>query len=121
MEQTKQTLVHVLSSLVRQLAGQISDLPAEIEDLYEEKRQERPTLDELLAVFLKISKIFVQVFVVFDALDECDQDDQRHDLLPLFHLMGKSGINVFLTSRKHPEDIQESLVSILKIEIWAHD
>lgn len=58
------------------------------------------------------------VFLVFDALDECDQ---RKGLLPLLHRMGKGGANLFVTSRQHPEDIQASFHSSAKIKLSAQD
>lgn len=48
---------------------------------------------------------------------------QRRELLPLFIRMGRSGINVFATSRPHPRNIEDSLQEAVKIELSAqkHD
>lgn len=59
------------------------------------------------------------MFIVFDALDECDEDSQRAKLLPLFHQMADVGAGLFITSRQHPEDIQESFKEVVKIELSA--
>lgn len=62
------------------------------------------------------------MFLVFDALDECDQEKQRKVLLPLFHRMGEEGgASLFVTSRQYPEDIQESFRDTTKIGILAKD
>lgn len=61
------------------------------------------------------------MFLVFDALDECDQESQRKELLPLFHRVSKDGASQFLTSRHYPEDIQDSFSNIPKIELTAKE
>lgn len=76
---------------------------------------------ELYSVLLAISKYFKQLFFVFDALDECDPQNQRKELLPLFQQLAADRFSVFLTSRPHPEDIQDSLYSVAKIELSAQE
>lgn len=78
-------------------------------------------MEELYTALVVTSKSFSRVLFVFDALDECEQKIQRKELLPLFHRMGKDGISLFLTSRQHPEDIQESFSGITKIELTAKE
>lgn len=120
----QQTLVNILASLVKQLAYQIADLPAELEDLYSKRGHEgkRPTGEELYATLLGTTNSFAKVFLVFDAVDEYSQEDldQRGELLELFRRVEEYGINIFLTSRPHPEDIQDSLGDATRIEILAN-
>lgn len=120
-ERDQQQPVKVLASLVKQLVLQIDEIPAEIEALYDklERQQKRPKLTDIYAMLLVVIKSFSQTFIICDALDECDQDDQRRELLPLFHRMGNDGINLFLTSRRHPEDIQDSLQGSAQVELSA--
>lgn len=124
-EQDRQLPITILSSLVKQIARQIQDLPEEVEALYDRLEQrleaERPSIEELYSVLLGISKTFPYVFFVFDALDGCDEKKQRRDLLRLFHHMNNDGFRLFLTSRQYPEDIQESLSGATKIELSAKD
>lgn len=122
-EQEQQKPIAVLSSLVKQITSQLPHLPAEIEKLYDDLRfqEKRPTMEELYIALVAASKNFSRTFFVFDALDECDQQSQRRELLPLFHRMGEDGISLFLTSRQHPEDIRESLHGVAKIEITAKE
>lgn len=126
-EQERQKPVYVLASLVKQLlvANKSSDLPPAIIDLHAraEGESRRPTLEELYGVLLAASKPFSRVFLIFDALDECNMEKQRKQLLPLFRRMGKDGINVFLTSRPHPEDIQDAFSGpdSGKIELLARE
>jgi hypothetical protein len=111
-----------LASLVKQLTCKLPKLPSEVDKLYKElvKEAKRPSLDQLNALLRAVSKNFAQVFIIVDALDECAQE-QRNILLPLFHRLGQDGFNMFLTSRPHPEDIQESFRNVKKIIISARD
>lgn len=123
MEQDQQKPTAVLASLVKQLSSQISRLPKEIGDLHDSliHQGKRPTIEELYAVLILVTKSFDKVFFVFDALDECHPEKQRKELLPLFHRMGKDGTSLFLTSRQYPEDIQESFRDAKKIELTAKE
>lgn len=57
---------------------------------------------------------FPRIFLIFDALDECHEDQPR-GFLPLFERLGtESGISLFFTSRPYPEDIQDSLLDAEK-------
>lgn len=118
-ERGRQTPVNILASLVTQLASQIPELPAEIEKLHSklESRGKKPMFDELYNALVATFKSFDQIFLIFDALDECDPKSQRRELLPLFHRMRKSGARLFVTSRQYPEDIQESFHDSAKIEL----
>lgn len=122
-EQDRQRPTDVLASLVKQLSVQTSELhlPLAINRLYDtlEPESKEPSLQKLYDTLVTISESFAQVFMVFDALDECHPDNQRKELLPLIHRMAQGGINLFLTSRQYPIDIQESLSDVSKIEIIA--
>lgn len=120
-EQDKQKPTHVLSSLIKQLISQESaqPLPKELENFH--KDQKTPNSEELYRILLHVVKPFTRTFFIFDALDECDQNGQRKELLPLFHRMGKDGMNLFLTSRDHPADIQFSFDKTAKVKLWAKD
>lgn len=87
------------------------------------RESRRHTLEELYGALLAASKPFARVFLIFDALDECDAAKQRKQLLLLFRRMGKDGISVFITTRPHPEDIRNSLSGSdsAKIELSAQE
>lgn len=116
-EQSLQTPINVLASLVKQLVSQIPYVPTEVEVWHGNIGYRAPTYEDLYTGLLATLKSFTRVFFVFDALDECDQITQREGLLPLFQRMGKSGINLFLTSREYPDDIRHSLRNAAKIEL----
>lgn len=118
-EQGQQTPIDTFSSLVKQLAFKAKVLPKAIEKAHNDNK--RLMLDKLYEILLEVTRSFAQTFIIVDALDECDQVLQRERLLPMFHRLGKAGINLFLTSREHPEDIQESFANITKLRLWAKD
>ncbi|KAF8246554.1 hypothetical protein K440DRAFT_602223, partial [Wilcoxina mikolae CBS 423.85] len=122
-EQDRQKPTDVLSSLVRQLSGQSGQLPKILEDLYDElkPKEKQPSLQSLYDAIVALSKQFPQVYIICDALDECDQQKQRTTLLPLFHQLGQNGVNLFMTSRPYPEDIQDSFQDITTIELSANE
>ncbi|KAI5839953.1 hypothetical protein DFP73DRAFT_500816, partial [Morchella snyderi] len=120
-EGDNQAPILVLASLVKQLGYQIPHLPQKISTLYEEleHKGKRPSLEDLIITLLSIFASFKRVFIIFDALDECNQKGQRDKLLPLFHRLGEGGANLFITSRYYPQDIQVSFKNVPRIEIMA--
>lgn len=66
---------------------------------------------------MEISKLFMRVSLVFDALDEC-HPETRLVLVPMFQQMGRDGIYVFMTSRPLA-DIQRLLTSTVEIKLSA--
>lgn len=122
-EQAQQTPLLVLSNLTKQLACQLQELPTEVNKLYKNitDKQKTPSLEERYNLLRIIAKAFVpgNVFLVCDALDECKQDTQRKILLPLFHRMANDGMNLFITSREYPDDIQTSFKNSSKVKLRA--
>ncbi|KAF8242721.1 hypothetical protein K440DRAFT_564459, partial [Wilcoxina mikolae CBS 423.85] len=118
----QQNVTEVLASLIKQLVKQLPGFPAPLETLHrkmeEERPQRRPNHEELYSTLIELSKSFTRAFIVFDALDECNRL-QRERLLPMCHRMGKGGFRVFITSRSHPDDIEDSLGDGPKIEVTA--
>lgn len=122
-ERERQTPMHVLASLCKQLAAQTPTIPAELDKLYTKLAPtgKRPTFEALFPILTAILESFDKTFMVFDGLDECQMDTQRMPLLDLFLRMAENGARLFVTSRPHPEDIQEAFKDSAKIELRAKD
>lgn len=124
-EQAQQTPVLVLANLTKQLACQLQELPTEVNELYKTitDQQKTPSLEERYNLLRIIAKAFApgNVFLICDALDECKQDAQRKILLPLFHRMANDGMNLFITSREYPDDIQTSFKNSSKVKLRARN
>ena len=97
----------MVASLVRQTASARPSLPAALPQLYDKhfRKGTRPSLGEITQALHSIITEYSRVFVVVDALDECQtSDDCRGRLLAtLFDLQARGGINLFATSREIPE------------------
>ena len=117
-EQMQQTVLAVLASLAKQLLSQIppAEFPRDIEAKYQSKKTQHASPNDLMDMLLCMPKRFSRVFVICDALDELGQQE-RTELLPLFHQMKASGIALFLTTRPHPADIQDSFQDASTIEL----
>ncbi|KAA8892763.1 ankyrin repeat-containing domain protein [Sphaerosporella brunnea] len=113
----------VLCSLLKQLVLQMPEFPNALEVLYDSlvKSEKRPGLEEIFALLVGgVRTAFESVYIVCDALDECDPQTQRSALLPLLKRMAAQGCRVLVTSRPHPEDIQDAFSEDAgKIELLA--
>jgi hypothetical protein len=120
-EQGSQGLSNILGSLIKQLCQQVAQLSRhpQLENFISRRRT--PSEEELFLALIETSKSFSQIFLVFDALDECDREIQRETLLPMLHRMGENGFRVLMTSRRYADDIEESFRNVSSIEIVAHD
>jgi hypothetical protein len=118
--QAEQTTEFLLANILKQLAGWQERLPTSVQELYKrhKARYTRPILEELSTTLQSVARAYSRVYVVIDALDECeDKDYNRGKLLTeLFSLQTKTGVNLFFTSRFIPEII-EKFVGCLSVEI----
>ncbi|KAI3326598.1 hypothetical protein HD806DRAFT_520391 [Xylariaceae sp. AK1471] len=96
----------LLLSLLKQLSESQRTLPDSIKALYDShsRLRSRPLLKEILACLEAVAAIYSRVFIVIDALDECESlNSCRTKLLQsVFQLQAKCGVNIFATSRIDP-------------------
>lgn len=96
----------LLLSLLKQLTQGKTILPECVDRLYENhtKRRTRPSLDEILQALQVVAISYSKVFIIVDALDECQTSNGcRHNFLSeLFTLQQKWNVNIFGTSRFLP-------------------
>lgn len=105
--QDEQKIDSLLVSLLKQLAESQSTLPGTIKALYNQHKNGRTqrSLDEIFKCLQAVILLYSQVFIIVDALDECQVAERcRSTLLSkLFDLQAKTGVNLFATSRFIPE------------------
>lgn len=93
----------VLASLLKQLAQSKQPFPDQVRGLYKlhESRKSRPTPGEIKKTLIAMAVRLSRVFIVLDALDECESSDGRQTTLlkDLSCLQKACGANVFITSR----------------------
>lgn len=122
----KQKATDLLTSLLKQLAQRRYSLPDSVKKMYDRHKtyRTRPSFDEISRTFQSVAALYSRVFIVIDALDECQTfDGCRSRLLEeIFDLQAKSKAKVFATSRNIPEITEKFRRSkSLEIEIYAND
>ncbi|EEU33889.1 uncharacterized protein NECHADRAFT_55600, partial [Fusarium vanettenii 77-13-4] len=122
--QSQQTLNELMASLLKQLAQGQFPLPQAVRALYErhQTQQTRPTLEKYIATLRYVIAMHTRVFVVIDALDECQVSDncRARFLSKITELQQESGVNIFVTSRPLPE-ITRDLKDGISLDIRAHE
>lgn len=119
-----QKIDDLLASLLKQLSQKRASLPKEVKTLHDKHKSNRtrPTLEEISKILNHVVADYSQVFVIIDALDECEASDGcRATLLTeIFNLQTVSEANVFATSRFIPE-VNEKFKGSVSLEIRATD
>ncbi|OPB44479.1 hypothetical protein A0O28_0027980 [Trichoderma guizhouense] len=126
-QQHEQKTEHVIANLVKQLCLKLMrrGFPPEVEELYNrhEERMTRPLIKELSEVLVSLIKSFSRIFIIIDALDECeDNDGSRTRLLnQLFSLQEETHLNLFATSRPIPSITKRFQKCLLREIIPSHN
>ncbi|KAK2603970.1 hypothetical protein QQS21_003806 [Conoideocrella luteorostrata] len=119
----EQRLDDLLMSIVKQLSQYQSPLPEDILTLYKKRKasRTRPSVDEVLKLLYSVVSTLPRVFIVIDALDECQVANSCRDQLlsEMLSLHSSFGINVFATSR-NDQNISDYFMAGLSMEIRAH-
>ncbi|KAF3935194.1 Ankyrin-2 [Dactylellina cionopaga] len=118
--QNEQNVEDLLASLLRQLVQNLSSLPESIVAMYNEhnKKGTRPSLGEISETLVSIAAIYSRVFVLVDALDECQEAHRTRFLSEILNFQVKTRANYFATSRFIP-DIEDCFREKPTLEIRA--
>jgi hypothetical protein len=108
----------LIASLLKQLLQELSFVPESVRILY--NKPTRPSLDEISKTLHSIITNFSKVYIVVDALDECQLSGRYRSkfLSNIFSLQAKSTTKLFTTSRPIP-DIEKEFKGCLSKEILA--
>lgn len=116
-----QKIESLMASLLKQLARSQS-FPESVKDLYNRNkgRQTRPSVDEISHALQSVAAKYSKVFIIVDALDECQSfNDCGLKLLSyILDLQANTSTNLFATSRPIP-DIEGQFKTHLRREISA--
>jgi NACHT domain len=122
--QHEQKTEDLLTSLLKQLAQKQASMPDAVQALYDRCRDEhrRPSLDDISRALHAVSTLYANVFIIVDALDECQVTDgcRTRLLSEIFNLQARETANIFSTARFIP-DIQETFKESISLEIRARD
>jgi hypothetical protein len=118
-----QTPEGLLRSLLKQLAQELS-LADCVKQLYNQRgaKQTPPSLSDFSGALQSVAAMYSRVFIVVDALDECQVSDdcRARLLLEIFNLQAKTGANLFATSR-YIQDIMEKFKGCATLDIRARN
>lgn len=122
--QGEQTSDSLLLSLLKQLVQQSLSMPESVRALYGVHIREgtRPSFDEITRTLSSVIAIYSRVFIVIDALDECQASNgcRSRFLSESFNLQAKSRTSIFATSR-FINDITDRFKDDINLEIHASD
>jgi hypothetical protein len=120
----EQKVEDLLGSLLKQLSQARSSLPDRVKTLYDQHKNKRtrPSFDEVSRALQSVAFQYSSVFIIVDALDECQVDGgcRAKFLSELFSLQAKCRVNLFATSRFIPE-ITEKFEGSMSLEIRASE
>ena len=118
----EQNLEGLLAGLVKELARQQSSMPASVNELYNRyaKNRMRPSTDEISRTLHSVATSFSRLFLIIDALDECQMTDRSKFLSEVFSLQAKTKANIFATSRPSL-DLERKFKDCISLEILASD
>lgn len=117
-----QSAYSMLAAILKQLVqGRIS-LIEHIERLHEHhvKQKTRLSLNELFATLNAVIADYSTVYLVIDALDECNYHDRTNALAKLRELRLEHDVRVMITSRSTLE-FSNTFKKALKLEVRARD
>jgi hypothetical protein len=107
----EQKLEDLLLSLLKQLAQGQTAIPNPLKQLYDRHKSKntRPSLDEISRVLHSVTALYSKVFIIVDALDECQVIDKCRTrfLSEIFNIQAKYNARLFATSRFIPEIMQK--------------
>ncbi|KAF3933083.1 Ankyrin-1 [Dactylellina cionopaga] len=101
----EQKLQDTFASLLRQLIQNQPQIPESVKILYNNYRISQPPLEEILKALLSVASLYSRVFIIIDALDECQVSEgcRAHFLSKISNFRVTSGASLFATSRFIPE------------------
>ena len=110
----KQTLGSFLSSAVNQIFDRSSESFEIAEKVFKANNEGRskPSVRELKEALRQMLGTFTSVYMVLDALDECEEKESLLEHLEDILEWNQEGVHIFATSRPHP-DIEDSLNPIV--------
>lgn len=116
----EQDVSSLLAAILKQLVqGRLSAVQ-HAEQLHQKHadRGTKPSLDEIYSTLRAVVAHYPAVYIVIDALDECQEDNRRQFLAKLRDLQAVQDIRLMATSRFMP-DIEDAFGEALRLEVRA--
>jgi hypothetical protein len=115
-----ETIQTLTAAILRQLVDQCDQLPQSVVALYNlHYTNKMPlTFEEISSALSNVFKMFSQVFLVIDALDECSEQTRRELLSYIREQQKETGMKLLVTSRP-TIDFQQEFGDSTVLEIRA--
>ena len=111
----EQTPIHLVGSLLKQLAEQKNPISGSLKSYYDEHKNSNtdPTPKRAFEVLKTECDSWSRIFIIVDALDECSEKDATRQRVVegLQSLQGSKKINILVTSRPIPSILWDFEVS----------
>jgi len=122
-KQTDQTPLRVLQTLVHQILSTHSRIPFPAQEMADDlmKGKPLPSWKDMADLFINLCSAGRPVFIVLDALDECDAVANRKPILELIKAIKTSPARLVITSRPYPPDVDEVLGDCPQVLVEASD
>jgi hypothetical protein len=117
-----QNATNLLAAILKQLVRARPSIAEPVTRLYNDPNRTKPSLEEILSALQSILTNYSSVYIVVDALDECqEKDGTRSQLLAkLRDLQRNADMRLMVTSRFIP-DIENEFKLALRLEVRASD
>lgn len=103
LRQEAQKIEELIADLLKQLCQRQTSISTCVKEIYirHKYNRTRPSLDELLESLHEVVQTYSRVFIIVDALDECQTSSGCRQIFleELFNLQKQFGANCFTTSR----------------------
>ena len=98
-----QVLEQVASCLIKQLCLNLGRLPDAVKQLRQthSTKGTRPSLEELITLLNRRTTPFDQIYLILDAIDECEQVQRKRLLTLLKQLNKRRRVGIYLSCRSH--------------------
>ena len=120
--QNQQKDCDLLCSLLKQLSEQRQALPDCVKDIFNKHKTKhtRPSSSEISTNLRSVAAMYSKVFIVVDALDECQVVDGSRKclLIEIFNLQTNSNVSFLATSR-HIPDIIDNFQDEMQLDVRA--
>lgn len=123
-DQERQNHYDLLSSIAKQLAQGQSPIPGSLKALYNahQRRGTSRTLQETMDMLDTVASSYKSVFIIIDALDECESKSRQALLSEVFRLQRRHPTNILATTRDIPDIIESNnFQNVTVLRILASD
>jgi len=122
-EHEEQSAEKMIATLLKQLAISGPEIPQAVAELHQKFGQQKrqPLQQDFEHTFLLTCEYYDRIFIIIDALDECDATHKKSLLKFLSLIQSRPSVRMLVTSRSFPENVLKDLNAACSTNIGAHE